>query len=173
MPVYQYQDYLPNISPNTFIFDNAVIIGDVEIHDDVSIWSGVTIRGDNDKITIQRGTNVQESSILHVDPNNPLVIGPNVTVGHQVVLHGCSIGEGSLVGIGAIVLNKANIGRDCLIGAGAIIPEGREIPDGSLVVGVGKIVRQLNADEISGLRAGAANYVAKGHIYREQLRRIF
>jgi len=172
MPLYQYQKRLPVISPQSFIFDSAVIIGDVTLHDDVSIWSGVTIRGDNDRIEIQRGSNVQESCVLHVDPNNPLLVGPNVTIGHQVVLHGCSIGEGSLVGIGAIVLNKARIGRNCLIGAGAIIPEEREIPEGSLVVGVGKIVRQLSSKEIADLHAGTANYVEKARAYSQHLRRI-
>lgn len=129
MPLYQFETLLPKVAPSCYIFDNAVIIGDVTLEEDVSIWSGVTIRGDNDRIVIGRGSNVQEASVLHVDADNPLIIGPNVTVGHQAVLHGCSIDEGSLIGIGAVILNQAKIGRNCLIGAGAIVPEGRQIPD--------------------------------------------
>ncbi|WP_087750820.1 gamma carbonic anhydrase family protein [Paraburkholderia caledonica] len=172
MPIYELHGRRPEISPSAYIFENAVIIGDVALSDDVSIWSGVTIRGDNDAIVIERGSNVQEGSVLHVDPECPLHIGPDVTVGHQAMLHGCTIGEGSLIGIGAVVLNKAKVGRNCLIGAGAIIPEGREIPDCSLVIGIGKILRELSAEEIVGIQAGTASYIEKGRLYRTQLRRI-
>ena len=172
MPIYEYQNHRPAISSSAYVFENAVIIGKVTLSDDVSIWSGVTIRGDNDAIVVGKGSNVQEASVLHVDPENPLHIGPNVTVGHQAMLHGCTIGEGSLIGIGCIVLNKAKVGRNCLVGAGAIVPEGREIPDGSLVIGVGKIVRALSDEEIAEIHAGTANYVKKCRLFREELRRI-
>ena len=124
--------------------DSADIIGNVTLEAGVSIWSHVSIRGDNDAILIRRGTNIQEGSVLHVDEGCPMEIGPNVTVGHQAMLHGCTIHEGALVGMQAIVLNNAVIGRNCLIGAGAIIPEDRVIPDNSLVIGIGKIVRELS-----------------------------
>jgi carbonic anhydrase/acetyltransferase-like protein (isoleucine patch superfamily) len=172
VPLYQYQDRSPTIHPSSFVFENVVIIGDVTIGEDVSIWAGVIIRGDNDAVVIGRGSNIQEACVLHVDPQNPLHIGPNVTVGHQVALHGCTIGEGSLIGIGAVVLNRAKVGRNCLIGAGAIIPEGKEIPDGSLVVGVGKIVRDLTENDIADLHANTAAYVNKCRLYKEHLRSL-
>ncbi|MEX3764887.1 gamma carbonic anhydrase family protein [Paraburkholderia phenoliruptrix] len=172
MPIYQYQGRQPTISSSSFIFDNAVIIGDVTIGRNVSIWASVVIRADNDSIVIGDGSNVQEASVLHVDPQNPLNIGPNVTIGHQATLHGCTIGEGSMIGIGAVVLNRAKIGRNCLVGAGAIIPEGKQIPDGSLVIGVGKIARGLTAEDIATLHANTASYVEKCGLYKDHMRRL-
>jgi len=151
MPLYQYQDFVPEIHPDTYIADSADLIGQVRLAAGVSIWNHVSIRADNGPIDIGAGSNVQEGSVLHLDPGCPLTIGEHVTVGHQAMLHGCTIGDGSLIGMQAIVLNRARVGRHCLIGAGAIVPEGRDIPDNSLVIGVGKVVRELSPEEIAGL----------------------
>jgi len=172
MAIYQLGDLTPRIDPSAFIFDSADIIGDVVIGAQASIWANVSIRGDNTLIDIGHHSNVQEGSVLHSDVDTPLTIAEYVTVGHQAMLHGCSIGSGSLVGMQAIILNRARIGRNCLIGAGAIVPEGREIPDGSLVIGVGKIVRTLGEDEIAQIRHNIEHYAARGQMYRQQLKRI-
>lgn len=154
------------------VFDNAVVIGDVRLGPGVGIWPGVTIRADNDSITIKENTNIQESAVLHVDPGFPMVLGPNVTVGHQAMLHGCTVEEGALIGIGAVVLNGAKIGKDCLIGAGALVPEGKEIPERSVVIGIGKIVRTLTDEEIAGIHADAAKYADKARNMSSNLKRI-
>lgn len=172
MAIYQYEALVPAIDPDTFIFDSADLIGDVRLAAGVSVWANVSIRADNAPIVIGRNSNIQEGSVLHVDVGVPMSIGENVTVGHQAMLHGCTIHDGALIGIQAVVLNNAVIGRNCLIGAGAIIPEGREIPDNSLVVGIGKIVRQLSEDEIRGIHEGAQGYVARGREYKKGLKRI-
>ena len=143
-----------------WVAETASVIGEVTLADDASIWFGAVLRGDNEPISIGRGTNVQDLCVLHTDPGFPLTIGAGCTIGHRAILHGCTIGEGSLVGMGATVLNGARIGRNCLIGAAALITEGKEIPDGSLVVGApGKVVRQLTEAEIAGLRRSAEHYV--------------
>lgn len=172
MAIYQYEALVPAIDPDTFIFDSADLVGDVRLAAGVSIWANVSIRADNAPIVIGRNSNIQEGSVLHVDVGVPMSIGENVTVGHQAMLHGCTIHDGALIGIQAVVLNNAVIGRNCLIGAGAIIPEGREIPDNSLVVGIGKIVRQLSEDEIRDIHEGAQGYVARGREYKKGLKRI-
>ena len=138
-----------------FVAHNATVIGSVILENDASVWFNCVLRGDNDPITIGEGTNIQDGSVLHTDAGVPLTIGKGVTVGHKVMLHGCVIGENSLIGMGATVLNGAKIGNNCLIGAGALIPEGKEIPDGSLVMGMpGKIVRTLSEEAIEGLLRG-------------------
>ena len=172
MAIYQLKNTSPTIDPDTFIFENADIIGDVTLEAGVSVWAHVCIRADNEPIRIGAGSNIQEGSVLHTDPGSPLTIHQNVTVGHQAMLHGCTIRDGSLVGIQAVVLNNAVVGKNCLIGAGAIIPEGRVIPDNSLVVGVGKIVRELTTEEIQGLRGNAERYVQRGREFRRDLKRI-
>jgi carbonic anhydrase/acetyltransferase-like protein (isoleucine patch superfamily) len=150
-----------------YIAPNASLIGRVILEDRASIWFNVVIRGDNDPIVIGARSNVQDGSILHTDDGIPLTLGEDVSVGHAVVLHGCTIGNGSLVGIKAVVLNRALVGRDCLIGAGALIPEGKIIPDRSLVLGVpGKVVRTLNDDEVRGLHDIAQHYVENARRYR-------
>jgi carbonic anhydrase/acetyltransferase-like protein (isoleucine patch superfamily) len=142
-----------------WVAPGAVVVGNVEFHDNSSVWFNAVIRGDNERITIGEGSNVQDGCVLHTDPGFPLTIGKNCTIGHMVMLHGCTIGDNSLVGIGAIVLNGAKIGKGCLIGAGALIPEGKEIPDGSLVMGTpGKVVRELNEADQARLAQGAQNY---------------
>ncbi len=144
MAIYQLGERVPQIDPSAYVFDTATLIGTVILGARVSIWPYATLRGDNEPIEIGDDSNVQECSVLHADPGFPLTIGRRVTVGHQVMLHGCTIGDGSLIGIQVVVLNGAVIGRNCLIGAGALITEGKQIPDGSLVIGSpAKVVRQL------------------------------
>ena len=172
MPIYQLDTLVPQIDATAFIHETAVIIGDVRIGPNASVWPNVSIRGDNIRIEIRAGSNIQEGCVLHVDPDTPLTVHENVTVGHQAMLHGCTIHSGSLIGMQAIVLNKAVIGKNCLIGAGAIVPEGREIPDNSLVIGVGKVVRTLSDDEIANLHANNKTYQERAAFYAKSLKRI-
>lgn len=154
-----------------FVADTAALIGNVILEAHASVWFGAVLRGDNEPITIGTGSNVQDGVVMHTDPGFPLTLGANVTVGHMAMLHGCTVGDNSLVGINAVVLNGARIGRNCLIGAGALVPEGREIPDGSLVIGSpGKVKRELTPDEIAGLSRSAEGYVAKAQRYLAGLR---
>ncbi len=142
-----------------WVAPNATVLGNVHIGDDASIWFNVVIRGDNDPIEIGAGSNVQDGCVLHTDPGFPMVIGPDCTIGHMVMLHGCKIGRGSLIGIGSIILNGAVIGEECLIGANTLIPEGKEIPPRSVVMGSpGKIVRQLSDVDLGRLQSAAAHY---------------
>jgi len=172
MPIYQYQEFVPDIHPDAYVADSADLIGQVRLAAGVSIWGHVSIRADNGRIDIGAGSNVQEGSVLHLDPGCPLTVGEHVTVGHQAMLHGCIIGDGSLIGMQAIVLNRARVGRHCLIGAGAIVPEGRDIPDNSLVIGVGKVVRELNPEEIAGLIDSARHYVERARMFKTELKRL-
>ena len=154
-----------------FIAHNATVIGTVVMHNQASIWFNAVVRGDDDVITIGERTNIQDAAVLHADSGTPLTLGKNVSVGHQAMLHGCTIGDGSLVGIGAIILNRAVIGSGCLIGAGALIPEGKSYPDGVLVIGSpGKIVRELKPEERAGLLGNADIYVRRAGLYREKLK---
>ncbi|MCD8503522.1 MAG: gamma carbonic anhydrase family protein [Burkholderiaceae bacterium] len=172
MPIYQLDGLTPQIDPLAYVHESAVIIGDVRIGPNASIWPNASIRGDNIRIEIKAGSNVQEGCVLHVDPDTPLTIHENVTVGHQAMLHGCTIHSGTLIGMQAIILNNAVIGKNCLIGAGAIVPEGREIPDGSLVIGVGKVARTLSEEEIANLHANNKNYQERAQHYAKSLKRI-
>src|SRR6266699_6297822 len=154
-----------------FIAENATVIGTVVLHNQASIWFNSVLRGDSDIITIGERTNIQGASVLHADPGIPLTLGKNVSVGHQAMLHGCSIGDGTLVGIGAIIMNHAVIGSGCLIGAGAVIPEGKTYPDGVLVLGSpGKVVRELKPEEKEGLLENADDYVRRAKLYRGKLK---
>jgi carbonic anhydrase/acetyltransferase-like protein (isoleucine patch superfamily) len=154
-----------------FIAENATVIGTVVLHNQASIWFNSVLRGDSDIITIGERTNIQDASVLHADPGFPLTLGKNVSVGHQAMLHGCTIGDGSLVGIGAIIMNHAVIGRGCLIGAGALITEGKTFPDGVLVLGSpGKVVRELKPEEKEELLKIADGYVRRSKLYREKLK---
>ena len=165
----EYQPQLPD-SGEYWIAPSSSVIGRVILKHNASIWFGAVARGDNDPIEIGENSNVQDNSVLHTDFGMPLTIGPDVTIGHKVMLHGCTIGEGSLVGIGSIVLNGARIGRSCLIGAHALITEGKEIPDFSVVMGApGKVVRQVTPEQAEGLRAGARHYVENWRRFRAQL----
>ncbi len=172
MAIYQLDHLSPQIDPSAWIFESAVLIGDVRVGARASVWPNVSIRGDNTTITVGAGTNIQEGSVLHVDSDAPLTLHENVTVGHQAMLHGCTVHRGSLIGMQAIVLNHAVIGKNCLIGAGAIVPEGREIPDGSLVIGVGKVVRTLSDEEIAQMALNNANYQERAQHYATALKRI-
>lgn len=146
-----------------FVADSARVIGNVLLEDDASVWFGAVIRGDNELITIGANTNVQDGAVLHTDPGFPLTLGRNVTIGHMAMLHGCTVGEGSLIGIGAVVLNGAKIGRNCLIGAKALVTEGKEIPDNSMVVGApAKIVRTFTDEQAAALLRNARHYVQNG-----------
>ncbi|MGL4396738.1 MAG: gamma carbonic anhydrase family protein [Hyphomicrobium sp.] len=149
-----------------WVAPNAVVIGHVKFEDDASVWFGAVVRGDNELITIGQGSNVQDGCVLHTDPGFPLTIGAGCTVGHMVMLHGCTIGARSLIGIGAVILNGAVIGEECVIGAKALIPEGKVIPPRSLVMGApGKVVRQLTDEDVARFTGGAARYVANWKRY--------
>ncbi len=172
MAVYNLGNLVPEL-PNEdeyWIAPNAAVIGRVILKKNASIWWGATLRGDNDPIIIGENSNVQDGSVLHTDTGSPLTLGANVTVGHLVMLHGCTIGDNSLVGIGSIILNGAKIGKNCLIGANSLITEGKEIPDNSLVMGApGKVVRELSDMQAQVIAGGAAHYVANWKRYRAGL----
>ena len=173
MAIYQLGEHAPEIDPSAYIAESAIIIGKARIEAKASIWSGVTIRGDNEMIVVSENSNVQEGCILHTDPGCPLTIGKNVTVGHQAMLHGCTIGDGSLIGIQAVILNNAKIGKNCLVGAGALVTEGKEFPDNSLIIGSpAKAVRTLSAEDIESMRGNASNYVERGQFFKTNLKRI-
>lgn len=157
--IYALDGIAPEIAEDTWIAPDANVIGRVVLEQGASIWFGCTLRGDNEEIRVGAGSNVQENCVFHTDPGCPLTIGANCTIGHKAMLHGCSIGDGSLIGMGATVLNGAKIGKGCLIGAGALITENKVIPDYSLVMGApGKIVRSLDASAQAGLLASAEHY---------------
>ena len=172
MAIYQLDELTPSIDSSAFVFDGAIIIGQVKLKANVSIWPGVIIRADNDTITIDENSNVQEGSVFHIDAGTPLYVGKNVTIGHKVMLHGCTIGDGSLIGMSATILNNAVIGKNCIIGAGALIPEGKIIPDNSVVVGVAKIVREVTPEDLERSHQGTRHYVEQGKRYRDNLKRI-
>ncbi|MFN3304480.1 MAG: gamma carbonic anhydrase family protein [Roseateles sp.] len=173
MAIYQLDEHVPDVADTAFVADSAEVIGRVTLGEGVSVWFNAVLRGDSDTLTIGAGSNIQDGAVLHADHGFPLVLGQNVTVGHQVMLHGCSIGDESLIGIGAIVLNGARIGRNCIVGAGALVTEGKEFPDGSLIVGApAKVVRELTEVQIAGLKASATHYVHNGRRYAQGLKRI-
>lgn len=170
MTVYRIGQKSPRIDPAAWIAPNATVIGDVHLAAGSSIWWNAVLRGDNDIIAIGENTNVQDGSVMHTDQGTPLTLGRDITVGHMVMLHGCTVGDGSLIGIGSIILNRAIIGRNCLIGANSLIPEGKTIPDRSLVMGSpGKVVRELTDDEVAHLLAAAQHYVDNALRYRDEL----
>ena len=175
MAVYNLGDVTPEL-PNDdeyWIAPNAAVIGRVILKKNASVWWGATLRGDNDPILIGENSNVQDNSVLHTDTGSPLIIGANVTVGHLVMLHGCTIGDNTLVGIGSIILNGAKIGKNCLIGANCLITEGKEIPDSSLVMGApGKVVRELTPEQAAQMIWGSAHYVQNWKRYRRELSQI-
>ena len=173
MAIYQLEDSTPAIHPSAWVADNAQVMGQVTLAEDSSVWFGVVIRGDTSTIAVGKGSNIQDNSVLHADHGMPLVIGENVTVGHQVMLHGCTVGNGSLIGIGAVVLNGARIGQHCLVGAGALVTEGKEFPDGSMIIGSpAKTVRQLSPEQIEGLKMSAQHYVSNAARYKTGLKKL-
>ncbi len=171
--IYEFDGIRPQIHPEAWIAPTAVLIGRVEVRRGASIWWGAVLRGDNEPIIVGEDSNVQDGCVLHTDPGFPLEIGPGVTVGHQAMLHGCTIEEGALIGIGAVVLNGARIGRESLVGAKALVPEGREIPPRSLVMGIPARIRgELRPEQIERMRRGTQVYVARARLCRERLRRL-
>lgn len=164
---------LETADENHWVAPTAVLIGKVRLERNASVWWGSVLRGDNELITIGENSNVQDGCVLHTDPGSPLVIGKDVTIGHLVMLHGCVIGDNSLIGIGSVVLNGARIGRNCLIGANSLIPENREIPDNSMVLGSpGKVVREVTAEQAEMLKISAQHYVENWQRYRRDLRAL-
>ena len=173
MAIYALGTIKPELRGAAWVAETAAVIGNALLEDGASVWFGAVLRGDNELITIGRGSNVQDGAVLHTDPGFPLTLAAEVLVGHQAMLHGCSVGEGSLIGIQAVVMNGAVIGRECLIGAGALVPEGKVIPDRSLVLGSpGKVVRQLSDQEAAAIRLGCAKYAERAQRYRQELQRL-
>ena len=173
MAIYELDGRAPQMAASAWVADSAQVIGDVALGEDVSIWFGSVLRGDTANLQIGAGSNIQDGSVLHADPGQPLVVGERVTVGHQVMLHGCTIGDESLIGIGAVILNGAKIGRNCLVGAGALVTEGKEFPDGSMIIGSpAKAVRALSAEQIDGLRKSAQHYIDNARRYQSGLRKL-
>jgi carbonic anhydrase/acetyltransferase-like protein (isoleucine patch superfamily) len=163
----------PQLHDDTWVAPDANVIGDVVLEEGASVWFCATLRGDNERITVGKGSNVQENCVFHTDMGFPLTIGSGCTIGHKVMLHGCTIGTNSLIGMGATVLNGAKIGDNCLIGAGALVTEGKKIPDGSLVMGTpGKVVRELDEAAIKGLQLSALHYQENMRRFREQLKAL-
>lgn len=173
MALYKLGDVSPVVAPSAYVAPSASVIGNAVLAEHSSVWFGATLRGDNETISIGVGSNVQDAAVMHTDPGFPLTIGPHVSVGHQAMLHGCTVGEGSLIGIQAVVLNAAVIGRGCLVGAGAVITERKIFADGTLILGApAKVVRELTAEERENLLKVAANYAARGAYYRNHLQLI-
>ena len=173
MTLYALDGHTPQIADDTWIAPDANVIGRVVLEEAASIWFGCTLRGDNEILHVGAGSNVQDHTVMHTDMGYPLTIGAGCTIGHKAMLHGCTLGDNTLIGMGATVLNGARIGRDCLIGAGALITEGKEIPDGSLVMGApGKVVRALDADAIEALQAGALHYQNNMRRFRAGLHEV-
>jgi len=173
MAIYQLGEHAPTIAASAYITDTATVIGRVKIGDNSSVWFGVTVRGDNEDITIGKNCNLQEGAVLHADPGFPLTLADNVSIGHQAMVHGCSVGEGSLIGIQAVILNGAKIGKNCLVGAGALLTEGKEFPDNSLIVGApAKVLRTLTDEDTARLKRIADGYVARSRDFKNTLKRI-
>lgn len=170
MTCYKIGDRAPSIHNSAFVADEATIIGDAVLAAGTSVWPGAVIRGDNEPIVLGEGSNVQEGAVLHTDPGCPLNIGKNVTIGHQAMLHGCTIEDGSLIGIQAVVLNRAVIGRNCLVGAGALVTEGKVFPERSLIVGApAKAIRTLTDEEVEGLHRNSSTYSERAARFKTDL----
>jgi len=173
MAIYQLDDHTPDIHESTWIADSAQVMGAVSLHANTSVWFNAVIRGDTETITIGEGSNIQDLAVIHADNGLPVVVGKHVTVGHQVMLHGCTIGDESLIGIAAVVLNGARIGRNCVVGAGSVVTEGKEFPDGSLIMGTpAKVVRELTPEQIEGLRMSAKHYMNNSLRFKNGLKKI-
>lgn len=175
MAIYELEGVRPTLPEEGqyWIAPSADVTGRVKLERNASVWFGAVLRGDNELIHIGENSNVQDNAVLHTDEGCPLTVGANVTVGHKVILHGCTVADHSLIGMGACVLNNARIGRNCIIGAHALIPEGKEIPDNSLVIGMpGRVAREVTAEEIEGLGVSAAHYVANWQRYAKSLRAL-
>lgn len=171
--IYTLENRAPKfLGPDYFIADNAVVIGSVTLHQNASVWFNCVLRGDTDELIIGENSNIQDGSVVHTDPGIKLRVGRDCTVGHMVMLHGCEIGDNTLIGIKSVILNGARIGKNCIIGANTLITEGKQIPDGSLVMGSpGKVVRQTTPQEIAMLTIQAQHYVENARRYRQHLKR--
>ncbi|MDP2769276.1 MAG: gamma carbonic anhydrase family protein [Giesbergeria sp.] len=173
MAMYELDGIAPQVADSSWVADSAQVMGRVVLGEDVSVWFGTVVRGDTESITIGAGSNIQDASVLHADFGKPLVVGERVTVGHKVMLHGCTIGDETLIGIGAVVLNGAKIGKNCLVGAGALVTEGKEFPDGSMIIGSpAKVVRQLTPEQMDGLRMSALHYIENARRFKSGLRKL-
>ena len=173
MAVYQLGDETPRIADSAWVADSAQVIGRVELAEGASVWFGAVLRGDNEPIRIGKGSNVQDGTLIHTDPGFPVTLGQNVSIGHQVMLHGCTVGDGSLVGIQAVVMNGAKIGRNCLVGAGSLVTEGKEFPDGSLILGrPAKVARPLTPEQIESQQRSAEHYVENARRLRADLKKL-
>ena len=173
MAVYEVDGKTPQVDSTAWIADSAQVMGHVTLGPDASVWFGCVLRGDTESMTIGEGSNIQDLTVMHADHGLPLTIGKHVTVGHKVMLHGCTIGDESLIGIGAIVLNGARIGKNCLVGAGSLVTEGKEFPDGSMILGSpAKVVRQLTPEQIEGLRQSARHYMENARRFKAGLRKL-
>ena len=168
-----FESHLPKLAEPIYIDPASVVIGNVELGDHVSVWPNAVLRGDPTAIRIDSWTSIQDNSVLHADPGAPLVLGDDVTVGHMVMLHGCRVGNNSLVGIGAVVMNHARIGANCIVGAQSLVTEGKSYPDGVLIIGApARVIRELTPAEIEGLKQSSARYVQRAALYRAQLRAV-
>lgn len=173
MAIYELDGVAPQMAASSWVADSAQVMGRVVLGEDASVWFGTVVRGDTESITIGAGSNIQDASVLHADYGKPLVVGERVTVGHQVMLHGCTIGDGSLIGIQAVVLNRVVIGRECLVAAGSILTEGKTFPDRSLIMGAPAVVKRTLTDEdIAKLHHSAATYILRRGFYLTELERI-
>jgi carbonic anhydrase/acetyltransferase-like protein (isoleucine patch superfamily) len=175
MPIYALDGLEPELAADgsCFVAPTAVLIGRVRLKRNASVWFGAVLRGDNDWIEVGENSNVQDNTICHTDPGQPLTIGDNVTVGHGVILHSATIGDNALIGMGSTVLNRARIGRNCLVGANALVPEGKEFPDGSLILGApARVARPLDERQLAMLKISAEVYVRNGERFRAGLRRL-
>jgi carbonic anhydrase/acetyltransferase-like protein (isoleucine patch superfamily) len=173
MAIYRIGERVPDVAASAYVHETATVIGTVILKDRVSVWPQAVIRGDTETITIGAGTNIQDGSILHADPGVPLTLGEDVTIGHQVMLHGCTIGDGALIGIQAVVLNNAVIGKGCLVGAGSLVTEGKVFPDNMLIVGSpARAIRELTPEHVARTRHAATHYVEEAVHYRDHAVRI-
>jgi carbonic anhydrase/acetyltransferase-like protein (isoleucine patch superfamily) len=173
MAVFQFGDRIPRIADGAWVADSAQVIGAVELADDVGVWFCAVLRADTEPIRVGRGSSVQDGCVFHADPGFPLTLGERVTVGHQAMLHGCTVGDGTLIGIQAVVMNGARIGRNCLVGAGSLVTAGKDFPDGSLIVGSpARVLRPLRHDEIEDLQRGAEHYIGNARRFRDELKQI-
>ena len=173
MAVYEIDGKAPQVDSTAWIAESAEVMGNVTLGANASVWFGCVLRGDTESMTIGEGSNIQDLTVMHADHGLPLTIGKHVTVGHKVMLHGCTIGDESLIGIGAIVLNGARIGKNCLVGAGSLVTEGKEFPDGSMIMGTpAKVVRQLTLEQIEGLRLSAQHYIDNARMFRATLKKL-
>ncbi|MET0310957.1 MAG: gamma carbonic anhydrase family protein [Burkholderiaceae bacterium] len=173
MAIYELDGKAPSLGDGAWVADNATVLGAVELAQNASVWFGAVVRGDTETIRIGRNSNIQDLSVLHADIGSPLTIGDNVTVGHQVMLHGCTVGDNSLIGIQAVILNNARIGRNCIVGAGSVVTEGKDFPDNSLIIGSpAKVVRTLDDAAAAKLRQSAEHYVDNARRFAKGLKKI-